>query len=128
MEKFFWMVQQECADPNKEEEFGEFLDKVHLPPLLTVPGIVRATRYVNVGPMLDALRLTPETGWAEGQGKNLAIYEIETEDIKETWKILRQWIVEKQRKNDGWRHPLHKIISRSVWRQASPSNECRPGS
>lgn len=120
MEKWLWLVQQESNDPAKETEFEDWLDNVHIPDTLKFPGIVRATLYVNrgrIGP--------PDTGWAEGQAKNLAVYEIETEDMKKTWELIRQHIEERQ-KREG-RHPLHKVVSRSMWQQVSPSKEAPPG-
>lgn len=122
MEKWIYMVQQESNDPAKEEEFKEWLDKVHVPATLKFPGVVRATLYVNRGPMVS-----PDPGaWAEGQAKNLAIYEIETEDMKKTWKEIRQCIEERNKKEG--RHPLHKVVSRAVWQLVSSSTkEGRPG-
>lgn len=127
MEKFLWMVEQESSDPAREKEFEDWLDNYHLPSLLAVPGIVSATWYVNEGPTLDALDLlpnhglntAPSTGWSNGQAKNVAIYEIETEDMEKTWSVIWEHVKEMQKKA-GWRHPMLKVIRRSVWRQASP--------
>jgi hypothetical protein len=71
MEKWLFTVESNCADPSKEREFNKWYDTVHLPDLLETPGFVRAMRYENTNP-------------GEGQGKFLAIYEIETDDIAET--------------------------------------------
>lgn len=113
MQKWLYLVHSVCVDPAREKEYEEWYDNVHLPDLLTVPGFVRATRYVNKEPM------EPHDGlWAEGQGKYLALYEIETEDMKKTWEVLLQHIEEMREK--GRRSPLLKVVFRSVWRQESP--------
>lgn len=127
MDKLLWMVAQESTDPAKDDEVRQWLQNVHLPALLNVPGILSATLYVNQGPMLDALNMIghrdnpglnpPGQGWAEGQGKYVAIYEIETEDIKKTWKTITDWIHEMHRQHKDWRHPLLRVVSRSVWMQ-----------
>lgn len=133
MAKYLWMVEQESGDPAKEKEFEEWLDNYHLPSLLVVPGIVSATWYVNEGPNLDTLQVVPNhglnaapaRGWSKGQGKNVAIYEIETDDIEKTWTAIFQWVTEMQKKA-GWRHPQLKVVARSVWRQASPKKLAQP--
>ncbi|MBI2907217.1 MAG: hypothetical protein HYX92_06130 [Chloroflexi bacterium] len=133
MEKVLFMVEQESSDPAQDESVREWLDNVHLPGVLTVHGVVRATLYVNRGPMLDALNLIghrqdpglnpPGKGWSEGQGKYVAIYEIETEDIKKTFEAIMRWVQEMQRTHKDFRHPFLKVVSRYVWEQVSPSKE-----
>ena len=71
MEKWLLTVESNCADPLREKEFNKWYDTVHLPDILETPGFVRAMRYENSSP-------------AEGQGKFLAMYEIETNDLAKT--------------------------------------------
>lgn len=133
MDKLLFMVEQESSDPAQDESVREWLDKVHLPGVLTVPGVVRATLYVNKGPMLDELDLIghrsdpslnpPGKGWSKGQGKYVAVYEIETEDMKKTWEAIMQWVQEMQRQHKDFRHPFLKVVSRYVWQQVSPPKE-----
>ncbi len=71
MERWLLTVESNCSDPSREKEFNEWYDTIHLPDVLETPGMVRAARYENSNP-------------AEGQGKFLAIYEIETGDLGQT--------------------------------------------
>jgi len=61
------VVESNSNDPAREQEFNEWYDNVHLPDVLSIPGIMRATRYEN-------------SNATEGQGKFLAMYEIETDN------------------------------------------------
>ncbi len=131
MEKWIWLVEQESSDPSRDAEVHKWLETVHVPGMLDVPEIKRATLYANVGPELDALNVVrgsqggsavnpPESGWSKGQARYVAVYDIETDDIKKTWIGIRQWIEEQHRKNPGFRHPLLRVVRRSVWRLDSP--------
>jgi hypothetical protein len=71
MERWLLTVETNCADPSREGKFNKWYDTVHLVDILETPGIVRASRYEKSNP-------------AEGQGKYLAIYEIETENLDQT--------------------------------------------
>ncbi|MBI2906700.1 MAG: hypothetical protein HYX92_03470 [Chloroflexi bacterium] len=138
MARYLWMVQQESSDPAKDAEIREWLDKVHVPDLLKIPEVVRCTLYGNVGPQLDVPDLVqdigispnlnpPRTGWHKGQARYVAIYEIETDDIDKAWTKIRNWIEENHRTRPGWRNPLLKVISRSVWQQLTPHKVRHPG-
>lgn len=112
MQKWLFLVHSVCVDPAKEKEYEEWYDKVHLPDILTVPGFIRATRYVDKG----TIEL-PSTLWGEGQGKYLALYEIETENMEKTWETL--WQYSEQWKARGRISPLLKVVFRTIWRQES---------
>jgi hypothetical protein len=71
MEKWLLTVETNCTDPLREGEFNKWYDTIHLADILETAGIVRASRYENSNP-------------AEGQGKYLAMYEIETENLEQT--------------------------------------------
>ncbi len=71
MEKWLLTVESNCADPSREKEFNDWYATVHLPDILETPGFIRAARYENMNP-------------GEGQGKFLAVYEIESNDIAQT--------------------------------------------
>jgi hypothetical protein len=58
----------------REDEYNDWYDNQHLDEVLQVPGFVRARRFVNDDPMATK---PPEF-------KYLAIYEIESDDIKAT--------------------------------------------
>ncbi|MBI2907119.1 MAG: hypothetical protein HYX92_05625 [Chloroflexi bacterium] len=113
MATWLYQVTTECADPSREEEFADWYDHVHFPDLLKAPGFKSAVRYViKEG-------LPPRDGiWAEGQGKYLATYEIETDDIEKTWAEAQQYL--KSVRAAGRVSPLCKVISRSLWQQVNP--------
>jgi hypothetical protein len=69
MDTTLWQVTTRCSDPAREDEFNRWYDEVHLPDLLSVPGIVAARRY----------RVAPARG-AEPSSQYLAVYEIEAEN------------------------------------------------
>lgn len=111
MEKWLLLIQTVCTDPAREQEFQEWYTNVHVPNVLRTPGFVRGTRYVIKEPN-------------EAQGKYLALYEIETEDIEKTEIALRQRVREIEAQ--GMRSPLLGSVSRTYWRQISPSIESHP--
>src|SRR3989304_7756964 len=62
-------VFTDCAGPAREAEFSEWYNSPHIPDILQAEGFVAATRYQvlgNPGP---------------GQGKFLAVYEVEADDL-----------------------------------------------
>jgi hypothetical protein len=75
MERWLLNVETNCADSAKEKEFNEWYDKVHLPDILKIPEVVRASRYECTDP-------------SEGQPKFMAMYEIETKDFGQTMAAL----------------------------------------
>ncbi len=54
------------VDPDKEAEFNEIYDREHIPLLLQVPGVRRATRYATSTP---------------GMPRYAAIYELDSPDV-----------------------------------------------
>lgn len=113
MAKWFYTVQTVCTDPAKEKEFQEWYDNIHVPDLLQAPGFVRATRYANN-------ELVP------GEGKYLAVYEVESDDIERTWKAY--WEHVQKIRAQGRVSPLCKVVSRSLWQQIRPTQEKAPRS
>ena len=71
MEKWLLTVESNSSDPGREKELNDWYDNIHLPDILETPGFMRASRYENTNP-------------SEGQGKFLAMYEIETNDLAQT--------------------------------------------
>ena len=74
MKKWLLVVETNCADAKREAEFNKWYEKTHLPDVLETPGFIRATRYENIEP-------------SEGEGKFLALYEIETNDFDKFMKV-----------------------------------------
>lgn len=72
------LVFTNCADPAREKEFNEWYDNTHVPDILETPGFVGCTRYELLG----------EPG--PGQGKFLAVYEVESDDLPSAMASLQQ--------------------------------------
>ena len=82
MPKAIVLVFTDCRDPAREKEFNEWYDNTHVPDVLETPGFVGCTRYElmgNPGP---------------GQGKYLAIYDVESDDLPSAMAALQQRSVE----------------------------------
>ena len=90
MQRWVAEVETNCADPNREKEFNDWYDKIHLHDMLEVPGVVRISRYEFANP-------------TEGQAKFMAMYEIETNDFGQTMAAMgehMQRITEKGRMSE----------------------------
>ena len=57
----------------REDEFNDWYQDTHLPQVCALPGIVGAQRYRSAAPLQDSF----------GR-KYLAVYDIETDDLRET--------------------------------------------
>ena len=78
MAKYIFFAYSDCADPAREKEFNDWYNEVHVPDMLETPGMIRATRWENVHP-----RGNPRK-------KYIAMYEIETDDIKKFDEMMRE--------------------------------------
>jgi hypothetical protein len=107
MEKWVYAVHSVCQSPGREKEFHEWYDKIHIPDILKIPGFRRTTRYDIREP-------------AEGQGKYLALYKIETEDIDKTMALLRGAVA--KLREQGRISDVATVVARSLYRQISDIN------
>ena len=71
MKKWLFIVESNCTDPDREAEFNEWYNTIHLPDMLELPAVVRATRYENIN-------------LEDGEAKYVALYEIDSDDIHKT--------------------------------------------
>lgn len=110
MQKWLLTAETNCSDPSRESEFNEWYDNVHVPDILETPGVLRATRYENNSP-------------AEGRGKFLALYEIETDDIGQTMVALQENISAKAKQ--GRMTELVAIVSMGTYKQIAAPVESR---
>jgi hypothetical protein len=107
MDKILFVVESNCADPEREDEFNEWYNKTHLPDVLESPEVLRAVRYQR----MDT---------SGGQAKYLALYEIETDDFQALVKTTEE-NMEKIRAAGRWsdllqitaRNPFIQIYSLS---------------
>jgi hypothetical protein len=102
MENWLLIVETNCKDKERESDFNDWYDKIHIPDVLIgSPGFRDAIRYVIKNP-------------SKGRGKYLAIYEIETADIKKTMAEHSKNIEDK--KADGRWTDLLQIVTRKICR------------
>ncbi len=68
MASWLLVIESNCTDPGREQEFNEWYDNVHIPDIFETRCFVKAARYELPNP-------------PEGKGKYLAVYEIESDDL-----------------------------------------------
>jgi hypothetical protein len=100
MGKWLNFVEQ-YNDPERDDEYHDWYNNIHIPDVLQTPGFVRATRYE-----IKEFR--------DGRGKYLAIYEIETDDIESTMKVRLQKRAEEVKQGRASANRPHLV--RPVWR------------
>jgi hypothetical protein len=84
MAKYMLVVGMNVPDPSKEKEFNDWYNKIHIPDVLEIPEFKKASRLEHVSP-------------GEKDTKFMALYEIETSDIKATMKALDSKVAEKRK-------------------------------
>jgi hypothetical protein len=82
MKKWLFIVESNCTDPDREADFNESYNNIHLPDMLELPAVVRVGRYENINP-------------DDGEAKYVALYEIESDDIHKTIDDTAKHIQEK---------------------------------
>jgi len=105
MAKATVLVFTNCADPAREKEFNEWYDNTHVPDVLETPGFVGCTRYEMIG----------DPG--PGQGKFLAVYEVESDDLPSTMAGLQQRVA--QLAAQGRIIDSIRLVSFTPWRELS---------
>jgi hypothetical protein len=99
MEKWLLIVETNCKDERRASEFNDWYNRIHIPDVLSAPGFKSAARYAIQYP-------------AGSRAKYLAIFEIETEDIKKTMEASRKNMESK--KAAGRWSELVEIVSRRI--------------
>ena len=100
MGKWLLIVETNCKDETRNSEFNNWYNTVHIPDVLKdSPGFKRATRYLIKDPAKD-------------KGKYLALYEIETDDIKKTMEAHSK-NMERKKAAGRWTDLL-EIVSRRI--------------
>lgn len=101
MPKWLAVVESNCVDSAHEDEFNAWYNNVHLPDILELSEVIRAVRYEN-------------NNTTESEAKYLAIYELDTDDIKATMDRIRRLIQIKTK--EGRMSKLLKIARRSQFK------------
>jgi methylmalonyl-CoA/ethylmalonyl-CoA epimerase len=111
MDKYLLVTETDCADPSREEEYMRWFDNVHVRDFLKNPGVIRATRFVNLA--------------SEGNkhSKYLAMYEIESNDIHKTDALF----IERRKTliKEGHSSELMVPRSRCLYKQITTQKESR---
>ena len=105
MQRWLLTVESNCADPLRERELNDWYDNVHLPDILETPGFLRAVRYENTGP-------------SDGQGKYVAMYEIESDDLETTLAVFSDNVNTKAAQ--GRMSDLVVAVGGGLFRQITP--------
>jgi hypothetical protein len=105
MPKATVLVFTNCSDPAREKEFNDWYDNTHVPDVLQTPGFKSCTRYELIG----------EPG--PGQGKFMAIYEVESDDLASTMAGLQQRVGELAAQ--GRIIDCIRLVSFTPWRELS---------
>ncbi|HSW57250.1 MAG TPA: hypothetical protein VLH15_02490 [Dehalococcoidales bacterium] len=71
MARYLLFAFSDCKDPSREKEFNEWYDNMHVPDMLEVPGMIKATRWMSANPKPGEYR------------RYLAMYELEADDLTE---------------------------------------------
>ena len=71
MPKYLFFAFSDCKDPAREEEYNEWYNTKHVPDMLEIPGMIKASRWASA------------TDKPNQRRKFLAMYELETDDIEQ---------------------------------------------
>ena len=110
MERWLLTVESNAVDPSREQELNDWYDSIHLPDILETPGFVRAVRYENTNP-------------SDGQGKFVAMYEIETDDFTRTMAEFTEQV--NSRAAQGRMCDAVVAVGGGLYRQITPPMEPR---
>jgi hypothetical protein len=108
MERWLLTVESNAVDPSREKDLNDWYDKIHLPDILETPGFVRAVRYENTNP-------------SDGQGKFVAMYEIETDDLAGTMAAFTEQV--NSRAALGRMSDAGIAVGGALYRQITPPME-----
>ncbi len=78
MGRYLLFVFSDCKDPAREKEFNTWYSNMHVPDMLEIPGMIRATRWMSA---------TPKEGQRR---KYLALYEMEADDLQKFDASVRE--------------------------------------
>ena len=108
MERWLLTVESNAVDPSREKDLNDWYDSIHVPDILETPGFVRAVRYENTNP-------------SGGQGKFVAMYEIETDDLARTMEEFTEQV--NSRAAQGRMSDAVVAVGGALYRQITPPME-----
>ncbi|NLE09105.1 MAG: hypothetical protein GX631_07630 [Dehalococcoidales bacterium] len=71
MTRYYYFAFSDCKDPAREDEYNDWYSNTHIPDMIEVPGMIRATRWEAAEEKENGIR------------KFLSLYEFETDDLDE---------------------------------------------
>jgi hypothetical protein len=78
MTRYLFFAFSDCKDPARQAEYNEWYNTYHVPDMLEIPGMIKATRWAA-------------SGNQSGQARQfLAMYELETDDIEKFDQKIRE--------------------------------------
>jgi hypothetical protein len=105
MGKWLLIVESNCTDPKKENEYHDWYNNIHIKDILKTKGFTKATRY----------QLKDVTKSVGEKGKFLAIYEIEADDLDAV--LAKHSTNMKRVKDQGRLSDLINSTSRAIYTQ-----------
>jgi hypothetical protein len=78
MAKYLIFAFSDCKDPKRLKEFNNWYDNMHMPDMLEIPGMIKASRWMSADKKENEIRTY------------LAMYEIESDDLDEFNKKMRE--------------------------------------
>ncbi len=106
-----FVVESNCVDPSREEEYNQWYDDIDLPDVLAVEGILRATRYVCEADLNSRYERVDVN---EGKGKYITVYEIEATDIDAVLRSLDAGVLQMEKR--GRLTDLIEVTARRLYR------------
>ena len=103
MARYLVIVESTCRDPDREVEFNEWYDTVHVPDILDEPGTVSVTRWLDT---------------AAQSLKYVTLVEVESDDIDRTLSLQRENAARLEKA--GRLSALFTPVSRRVLRKIGP--------
>ena len=100
------VVTTNCSDPAREQEYQEWYLGTHLPDMLETYGVVSARLFNLASPPGD------------GQGKFLALYDLDTDDTESVHEAVRQMVTEKR--EQGRMNDCLSLVSLTYYTALSP--------
>lgn len=82
MTRYLFFAFSDCKDPDREDEYNEWYNTKHVPDMLAIPGMIKATRWTSG---------EERTGQAR---KYLALYELETDTVEDFDNKVREATME----------------------------------
>jgi len=78
MARYLFFAFSDCKYPDREDEYNEWYNTKHVPDMLEIPGMIKASRWVSAD------------GKHGQQRHYLAMYELETDDIEQFDTMVRE--------------------------------------